>query len=145
MTNLEHIKELTAGECPDWVCEQIAESLDQRDATIKALRREFADENFRANQLELAFDKAKEQLVASQAREQQLREVLVALLSLTTGDTYNIIRKTLILPTDDTALRQYGAKLLKDAKNVFTTYGRYTASHIHLLLNHTADKLEQKK
>ena len=53
MSTLNHIKELTAGECPDWVCEQIAEYLDERDA----------------------------RLAASQAREQQLRELVKANLN----------------------------------------------------------------
>ena len=38
MDNLEHIRELTCGECPDWVCQQIAAELDKKDAEIKRLK-----------------------------------------------------------------------------------------------------------
>ena len=37
MTNLEHIKELTRDDCPDWLCQQIADMLDSKDKKIKGL------------------------------------------------------------------------------------------------------------
>lgn len=37
MSNMEYIKDLTAGECPDWVCEQIAGELDARDQKLKVM------------------------------------------------------------------------------------------------------------
>jgi len=35
MTNIEHIKELTCGEVPKWVCEQLAAELNMKDTKIK--------------------------------------------------------------------------------------------------------------
>ena len=37
MSTITYIRLLTAGECPDWVCEQIAQELDERNAKITAL------------------------------------------------------------------------------------------------------------
>lgn len=36
--NQEYVKALTAGECPMWVVSQLADELDDRDATIKAAK-----------------------------------------------------------------------------------------------------------
>lgn len=60
--------------------------------------------------------KLKEQLAASQAREQQLREALEICKKEMPGDKWDslYIDGVLALPQDDTALRQWGAKLLRD-------------------------------
>ena len=42
MTNLEIIKELTRDDCPDWLCQQIAEMLNSKDKKIKELNDELA-------------------------------------------------------------------------------------------------------
>jgi hypothetical protein len=57
------------------------------------------------------------ELAASQAREQQLREALDICKREMQGDKWDAlyIDGVLTLPQDDTALRQWGAKLLKPA------------------------------
>ena len=57
----------------------------------------------------------REQLAASQAREQQLREALQDIRSHATPTGCQLASKVLPLPQDDTALKQWGAKLLRDA------------------------------
>ena len=58
------------------------------------------------------------QLAASQAREQQLREALETPYQMVVIDDNHaetLAQIALTLPHDDTALKQYGAKLLRDA------------------------------
>ena len=61
-------------------------------------------------------DDLQAELAASQAREQQLREALKALQQgfPQTHQINAVIRHALVTPQDDTALRQWGAKLLRD-------------------------------
>lgn len=66
-----------------------------------------------------------EQLAASQAREQVLRDALITVQrviclsaddapSSKIGRLYDYVGRTLSTPSDDTALREYGAKLLEE-------------------------------
>ena len=79
MSTLNHIKELTAGECPDWVCEQIAEYLDERDARLAAMtaERDSFRDAWNKGEWPITFkEEVADKLAASQAREQQLRGAL---------------------------------------------------------------------
>ena len=122
-----------------------------RDAadTIEALRRE-RDElkkwnEYLANHNETLAqrgDDLEEQLAASQARERQLREALGRIMRSEYGDACNDWAcDALALPHDDTALKQWGAKLLRDAG-----YLAFLQSlDFDVYLNRMADELEGKK
>ena len=72
---------------------------------------------------------------ANQAREQQLREEVY----IRSGYSRDVLDK--IFPHDDTALRQYGAKLLRDtAKSLSGIYHPTAIAD----LNRMADELEKK-
>lgn len=68
-------------------------------------------------------------LAASQAREQQLREVLLYLgkeISEGQGVCIETVVEALFSPQDDTALRQWGAKLLREmVDQVVLGFGDY--------------------
>ena len=85
------------------------------------------------------------QLAATQAREQQLREALrcVEQACVVTGAAYSYMTKALALPQDTTALKQYGAKLLREARNkLIEICDRGVGA---TLLKDMADELEAKK
>lgn len=81
------------------------------------------------------------QLAASQAREQQLREVLLYLgkeISEGQGVCIETVVEALFSPQDDTALRQWGAKLLREmVDQVVLGFGDY--------LRRKVDELENKE
>ena len=59
MNEPSYVKGLTAGECPDWVCEQLQEDLDRRDQRIAelehmnyTLNEQSLGEKYRADQAE---------------------------------------------------------------------------------------------
>ena len=104
--------------------------------------------------------KVKEQLAASQAREQQLREALEEANALNLNwvsvaepdmlehlSEYKTVIKmgtiALTLPQDDTALRQWGAKLLREMADLIVA--RYFAHDATNALRHKADELETVK
>ena len=81
------------------------------------------------------------QLAASQAREQQLRELLYEVIHAHSNHFDEVRYKIagyLALPQDTTALKQYGAKLLRDAAGA--ACGIDAA-----MLSRMADELEGKK
>ena len=81
------------------------------------------------------------ELAASQAREQQLREALEAIreVNIRFGMSVVAFDYALALPHDDTALKQYGAKLLRD---VGKKHEKILNSQV---LYDLADELEQTK
>jgi len=95
-----------------------------------------------------------EEAAKAQAREQKLREALKWLESALSShikvygfsqNAHAILdtcKRTLALPQDDSSLRQYGAKLLRDAAASFMADKRNLFS---LRLNRMADELEGKK
>ena len=106
-----------------------------------------------------AYRLVEEQLAASQLREQQLREALEEIIyyldrsgsRTRDGNLYCSCCESgqgdphkpncvLSLPHDGTALKQYGAKLLRDAAKAVWSKGNATAD-----LNRMADELEGKK
>ena len=87
---------------------------------------------------------AKEQLAASQAYSQQLREALEDIKSNAEQfpldeDILRVISKAFALLQDDTALKAWGAKLLRDAA------GRMSIASDYAVLFRMADELEQTK
>ena len=89
-----------------------------------------------------AYQAVCEQLAASQAREQQLREALEAMVLSARGMNcgLKIADDALALSQDDTALRQWGAKLLRGMAEMdcFNDYMRER-------INRKADELEAGK
>ena len=87
-----------------------------------------------------------EQLIASQAREQQLREEMLRIAGycrIWGGEAERarkLLEHYLNRPADDTALKQYGAKLLRDAAEW------YGSEHpVGVQLNRMAGELEGLK
>ena len=80
-----------------------------------------------------------EKLAASQAREQQLREALEEMRYSHTDKAEAMYQAALALPHDDTALRQYGAKLLRQPAN------HMMVIEDSRILLRMADELEGKK
>jgi hypothetical protein len=99
------------------------------------------DENDEGENFDTLARISKEELAASQAREQQLREALA--LYAAERHTGNHAKEALALPHDDTCLRRYGAKLLRDAANEATRVAQYVPS-IEGWLRRMADELEKK-
>lgn len=83
-------------------------------------------------------DDLQAQLAASQAREQQLREALEICKKEMQGDKWDslYIDGVLSLPQDYTALRQWGAKLLREV-------AKGGCTHVHVLRK--ADELREGK
>jgi hypothetical protein len=80
-------------------------------------------ERDRLQTIDLDLQMSVQKLTASQAREQQLREALKEATTTLFACRYSEIplaekcEAILALPHDDTALKQWGAKLLRDAVN----------------------------
>ncbi len=113
------------------------------------------DENDEGENFDTLARISKEELAASQAREQQLREALAQALihvPMYASTTEAMGRKALALPQDDTALKRYGAKLLRDAAEKFehdcecgVSCDCYSPVTAKFQLRHMADELEGKK
>ena len=110
--------------------------------TIEALRRE-RDEAIKVrNDAILENNTSRYELAASQAYSQQLRDTVELLWVTANHEEWDAcavrdIDALLALPQDDTALKQYGAKLLRDAgKKMLLAQGQ---------LNRMADELEAGK
>lgn len=109
------------------------EQLAAKDAEIARLKREdFSHERLQNDSLKLALEVAQEQLLASQAREKQLREVLsnchAAMLEFDIqrggdlfGEDCREAEQALAIPSDDTALKKYVNQKLEDAANLVTS------------------------
>ncbi len=116
--------------------------------TIEALRRERDEWKIGAQEGRKAQEKYMEmcvQLAASQAREQQLREALEKCRNLCEHpeDITLITKNALALHHDgDTALKQYGAKLLRDAAEWFDN--NWCDDPVAYRLNRMADELESQ-
>ena len=94
---------------------EIAEELAVRDIRIKELESQLAAMTQKADGFFDALQLAAKINAEGQAREQQLREALYDLW--TKGEDCGGITMALALPQDDTALRQWGAKLLEESAN----------------------------
>lgn len=94
----------------------------------------------------IAWEQERNKLAASQAYSQQLREALEKLARLGNepllGNSIGnrIAQEALALPQDDTALRQWGAKLLKEIER-----GADSAYKIMCRVSRKVDELEGKK
>lgn len=95
---------------------EIAEELAVRDMRIKELESQLAAMTKKADGFFDALQLAAKINAEGQAREQHFRKALEALQQgfPQTHQINAVIRHTLSLPQDDTALRQWGAKLLRD-------------------------------
>lgn len=94
----------------------------QADAELEALRRECAGLKNTMLIHDKLFDEHEAELAASQAYSQQLREALAFYMTPPIGQlnerhvaAAKLGVAALALPHDDTALKQYGAKLLRRA------------------------------
>ena len=117
---------------------------DEAADTIEALRRERDELQHCATKNGEGMTYLREQLAASQAREQQLREALEKIQRLPYDEVpdhhQTIAHDALALPQDTTALNAWGAKLLRDAG-----YLAFLQSlDFDVYLNRVADELEQK-
>ena len=81
-------------------------------ATVERLMQERDEWKARASRTYMAKD-LRQQLAASQAREQQLRDVVEDVVHSRQGCISRAVA-ALSLPQDDTALNQWGAKLLRE-------------------------------
>lgn len=108
-------------------------------ATVEQLvqeRDELKDTNWYLNGIK------DDRLAASQAREQQLREALKQMV-IYARDMHcglKIADDALMLPQDDTALKQYGAKLLREMADVLADRTLFKN-----ILRRKADELEAIK
>ena len=89
--------ELCKGQEP---VERLVAMTAERDGLLTAL-----DQNWITHQ----------QLTASQAYSQKLRNLMIRMRDKGDGEYWSQMNEALTLPNDDTALKQYGANLLRDA------------------------------
>lgn len=127
--------------------EKLAALTAERDAIRAAFKTASTDEE----------NKLREQLAASQAYSQQLLDALgKAQIGIPLGEqhdpTWWILQDALAIPTDNTALNAWGAKLLRDFKDNVREILRDSAllsyegcSAIQAELDRMADELEGKK
>ena len=107
-------------------------------AAVERLVQERDGDRSEIEHLKGSIDVLREQLAASQAREQQLREALTVFES-GSEQNHNAADSALALPQDDTALRQWGAKLLREISD------GVIGVREQMILRRKADELEGKK
>jgi hypothetical protein len=122
-------------ECVEHLAKQLAAMITERDKLLSLI-------GLRNTEI----DRLCDERIASQAREQQLRE---GMLNTANGcriwggeaeRARKMLEHYLALPHDDTALKQYGVKVLRDAKKLYSPDD--TANDFMDKIDRMADELE---
>ena len=95
-------------------CADQAERIKELEAERNAYRNTAISLREHADKLMQRGDNFKEQLAASQARERVLRDALKVSHTDSDYQHQQLFLRALSTPSDDTALREYGAKLLEE-------------------------------